>query len=172
MRGIGAKNQRLEDANLLRIFREKAGQADTVTIRKNEIMLEYGLSYKSITGGMERLKEKGYIDFSRNNGGCKGSSFTVTLNREEPTEEPTATEETVAPEPGRRCVFCGTIAPNKDARWCWKCGKSLLSEKELLKEAFETAVVKIARAMTDSHDSNDVMQTLGKVKKMAFEEEA
>lgn len=72
--------------------------------------------------------------------------------------------------PLRKCNKCGTFGPNPNARFCWKCGASLLSDRELLKEAFDRVFPKIAKLSTDSAEMNEIMTVIGKVGKMAFEE--
>ena len=176
------RNYSYEDANLLRILKEKADQYGELTVRKQDIMLEYGLSYQSVTESMNRLKEKWYIDFKRNNNGQKGSDFSIWLGesrkRDEPQEQdkqepPTSeTPSTMSvPMRGRTCKRCLTVAPYAEAEFCWKCGASLLTEKELLRREYQDMIQKASREFSDARFCNQFMATMGRVAKLAFEEE-
>lgn len=71
----------------------------------------------------------------------------------------------------RKCRKCGTMAANENARFCWKCGETLLSEKELLKEEFNMTLGRICRFINDSRELQRITDTLDKVGKLAFKEE-
>ena len=174
---MARKTQMMEDANLLRIIKEKADQYGEAELRKSDIALEYGISPTAIGKSMDRLKEKSYIDFEFMNRGRAGSFYKLWLvdqNKRqdveaEPTEESPSEDGPVVKL--RMCKRCGTVAASADARFCHRCGESLLSEKEQLKEKFNSFFPKIARALGDSTDSNEIMTVIGRVGKLAFEEE-
>ena len=175
-------NHSAEDTNLLRILKEKADQYGELKVRKQDIMLEYGLSYRSVTESMNRLKEKGYIDFERNNMGRSGSDFSVWLGdsrKQHEAQEQAQSEQKsgekaeapVIPMLGRTCKHCMTVAPYAEAEFCWKCGASLLTEKELLRREYQDMIQKASREFSDARLCNQFMATMGRVAKLAFEEE-
>lgn len=164
-------NHSAEDTNLLRILKEKADQYGEAEVKMTEIGLEYGISNRAVRQSMGRLKEKGYLDFEYVNNGRAGHYFRVWIIDQNKVE-PKTLDEIMEEEPVkmRVCKHCGSKAFNEDARFCWKCGASLLSDKELLKEAFDRVFPKIAKLSTDSVEMNEIMTVIGKVGKMAFEE--
>lgn len=163
-------NHSAEDTNLLRILKEKADQYGEVEMRKQDIALEYGISNAVITKSMDRLKEKGYIDFEFTNRGRAGSFYRVWLV-DQNNVEPKTLEEIVEDEPKRRvCKCCGSKALNENARFCWNCGATLLTEQEQLSEQLNALMPKVARSITDAAVSNELFQIIAKLRKLAFGE--
>lgn len=166
-------NHSAEDTNLLRILKEKADQFGEADLKKQDIALEYGISNAAITKSMDRLKEKGYIDFEFTNRGRAGSYYRVWLvdqNKVEPKEDEAPVEvEPVAKL--RICKCCGSKALNEGARFCWNCGATLLTEQEQLAEQLNTLLPKVARSITDSAVSNELFQVIAKLRKLAFKED-
>ena len=164
-----AANHSAEDTNLLRILKEKADQYGEVEMRKQDIALEYGISNSAITKSMDRLKEKGYIDFEFTNRGRAGSFYRVWLVDQNKVEA--KDEEPVIEEPKLRvCKCCGSKALNENARFCWNCGATLLTEQEQLSEQLNALMPKVARSITDAAVSNELFQIIAKLRKLAFGE--
>lgn len=162
-------NHSAEDTNLLRILKEKADQFGEAEVKKQDIALEYGISNAAITKSMDRLKEKGYIDFEFTNRGRAGSYYRVWLVDQNKVE--VKDEEPVIEEPKLRvCKCCGSKALNEDARFCWHCGATLLTEQEQLSEQLNALMPKVARSMTDASVSNELFQVIGKLRKLALGE--
>lgn len=161
-------NHSAEDTNLLRILKEKADQYGEVEMRKQDIALEYGISNAAITKSMDRLKEKGYIDFEFTNRGRAGSYYRVWLidqNKVEVSDAPVDEQKL------RVCKCCGSKALNENARFCWHCGATLMTEQEQLKEQLDSLLPRVARSMTDASVSNELFQMIAKLRKLAFKEE-
>ena len=161
-------NHSAEDTNLLRILKEKADQYGEVEMRKQDIALEYGISNSAITKSMDRLKEKGYIDFEFTNRGRAGSYYRVWLidqNKVEVSDAPVDEQKL------RVCKCCGSKALNENARFCWHCGATLMTEQEQLSEQLNALLPRVARSMTDSAVSNELFQVIAKLRKLAFKEE-
>lgn len=173
---MARKTQMMEDANLLRIIKEKADQYGEAELRKSDIALEYGISPTSIGKSMDRLKEKSYIDFEFMNRGRAGSFYRLWLvdqNKRqdveaEPTEESPSEDGPVVKL--RMCKRCGTVAASADARFCHRCGESLLTEEEQLKEQLDSLLPRVARSLTDASVSNELFQAIAKLRKLAFGE--
>lgn len=162
-------NHSAEDTNLLRILKEKADQYGEVEMRKQDIALEYGISNAAITKSMDRLKEKGYIDFEFTNRGRAGSFYRVWLVDQNKVE--VKDEEPVMEDPKLRvCKCCGSKALNENARFCWNCGATLLTEQEQLSEQLNALMPKVARSITDAAVSNELFQIIAKLRKLAFGE--
>lgn len=162
-------NHSAEDMNLLRILKEGADQYGEVEVKKQDIALEYGISTSAISKSMERLKEKGYIDFEFTNRGRAGSYFKVWLVDQNKAED--KNEEPVIEEPKLRvCKCCGSKALNEEARFCWHCGATLLTEQEQLKEQLDSLLPKVARSLTDASVSNELFQMIAKLRKLALGE--
>lgn len=162
-------NHSAEDMNLLRILKEKADQYGEAEVKKQDIALEYGISNAAITKSMERLKEKGYIDFEFTNRGRAGSYFKVWLVDQNKVE--VKDEEPVMEEPKMRvCKCCGKKALSEEARFCWNCGATLLTEQEQLSEQLDSLLPRVARSITDASVSNDLFQVIGKLRKLALGE--
>lgn len=165
-------NHSAEDTNLLRILKEKADQFGEAEVKKQDIALEYGISNAAITKSMDRLKEKGYIDFEFSNRGRAGSYYRVWLidqNKVEPKEDEAPVE--VDPVAKLRiCKCCGSKALNENARFCWNCGATLLTEQEQLSEQLNALMPKVARSITDAAVSNELFQIIAKLRKLAFGE--
>lgn len=160
-------NHSAEDTNLLRILKEKADQYGEVEMRKQDIALEYGISNAAITKSMDRLKEKGYIDFEFTNRGRAGSYYRVWLidqNKVEVSDAPVDEQKL------RVCKCCGSKALNENARFCWHCGATLMTEQEQLKEQLDSLLPKVARSMTDASVSNELFQMIAKLRKLALGE--
>lgn len=123
--------------------------------------LDRGIPYYTVRAAIEKLSDEGKIEYART-----GNGFIVRM-----IDIPNPLVIQVKDErPLRKCDKCGTFGPNPNARFCWKCGASLLSDRELLKEAFDRVFPKIAKLSTDSAEMNEIMTVIGKVGKMAFEE--
>jgi len=163
-------NHSAEDTNLLRILKEKADQFGEAEVKKQDIALEYGISNAAITKSMGRLKEKGYIDFEFTNRGRAGSYYRVWLVDQNKVE--VKDEEPVIEEPKLRvCKCCGSKALNENARFCWNCGATLLTEQEQLSEQLNSLMPKVARSITDAAVSNELFQIIAKLRRLAFKEE-
>ena len=163
-------NHSAEDTNLLRILKEKADQYGEAEVRKSDIALEYGISNSAISNSMDRLKEKGYIDFEFTNRGRAGSFYRVWLVDQ--NKEDKALDETVAEEPVkmRVCKCCGKKALSEEARFCWNCGATLLTEQEQLSEQLDSLMPRVARNITDASVSNELFVVIAKLRKLALGE--
>jgi DNA-binding MarR family transcriptional regulator len=162
-------NHSAEDMNLLRILKEKADQFGEAEVKKQDIALEYGISNAAITKSMDRLKEKGYIDFEFTNRGRAGSYYRVWLVDQNQVE--VKEDEPVEEEPKLRvCKCCGRKALTDEARFCWNCGATLLTEQEQLSEQLNALMPKVARSMMDASVSNELFQVIGKLRKLALGE--
>lgn len=135
---------------------EANGKHNWFAFSANSYALDRGECRVTIANDMRKLAEDGKVELNVQN----GSRFFVRIP--EPKEAPV---ETI---PLRVCAKCGTEAPDPEARFCWKCGASLLSDRELLKEAFDRVFPKIAKLSTDSVEMNEIMTVIGKVGKIAF----
>lgn len=159
--GTRIDNTIRRQAILMDFLREQAdGQHCWFGFSANGYALDRGECNGTIRNDIMKLRDEGKIEFKSS----KGSGFLIRI----PEAEDLTAEVKL---PVRVCAKCGTDAPDPNARFCWKCGASLLSDRELLKEAFDRVFPKIAKLTTDSAEGNEIMTVIGNVAKMAFEKE-
>lgn len=145
---------------LMDYLREQAdGRHNWFGFSATAYALDRGENHVTIMTDLRKFEQEGKIEVEARQG-------SGTLIRFPETKEP----EVEVKLPVRVCTKCGKEAPDPEARFCWKCGASLLSDRELLKEAFDRVFPKIAKLSTDSVEMNEIMTVIGKVGKMAFEE--
>lgn len=145
---------------LMDYLREQAdGRHNWFGFSATAYALDRGENHVTIMTDLRKFEQEGKIEVEARQG-------SGTLIRFPEIKEP----EVEVKLPVRVCAKCGTEAPDPEARFCWKCGASLLSDRELLKEAFDRVFPKIAKLSTDSAEMNEIMTVIGKVGKMAFEE--
>ena len=158
------RNYSADDTNLLRILKEKADQYGVVKLSKQEIALEYGISYLAITGSMERLSEKGYITYEKDFHGRNGGWYIIRLidqNKvaDDPVEEEEQTESRM-----RVCRHCGSMATSAKAKFCWNCGASLLTETELLEERITALTPRLMMEIKTPSIANEVGDIFSKIR--------
>ena len=120
---------------------------------------DFGADPSTIQKYLRALQDDHIIELKSNTG--RGGGYKIRMSNGEPAEEPKL----------RTCRRCGTMAANENARFCWKCGETLLTEKELLKEEFNMTLGRICRFINDSRELQRITDTLDKVGKLAFKEE-
>lgn len=156
---------------VLSFIKENVDEDGYLKMSASALSLDRGIPAWSIRTALKNLADDGKVEVAETNdvtdaNGRNNRGMLVHLvSNTQPLVVPVKVET-----PVRKCGKCGTDAPAVGARFCWKCGASLLSEKELLKEAFDRVFPKIARALTDS-DANEIMTVIGKVGQLAFKEE-
>ena len=156
------RNYSADDTNLLRILKEKADQYGVAKLSKQEIALEYGISYMAITGSMERLSEKGYITYEKDFHGRNGGWYIIRLIDQNkvadgPEEEPEETRMRV-------CKHCGSTATSAKARFCWNCGASLLTETEQLEERIISIMPRLLMEIQTPSIANEVGDIFSKIR--------
>jgi len=156
---------------VLSYIRENVDEDGYTKMNISSVSMDRGISYSSVKNALKSLAVDGKIEYTNTDdvidqSGRVNRGFLVHLiGNVQPLIVPVKVET-----PVRKCEKCGTDAPAVGARFCWKCGASLLTEKELLKEAFDRVFPKIAKLGTDSTEMNEIMTVIGKVANMAFKE--
>lgn len=156
---------------VLSYIRENVDEDGYTKMNISSVSMDRGISYSSVKNALKSLAVDGKIEYTNTDdvidqSGRVNRGFLVHLiGNVQPLIVPVKVEA-----PVRKCEKCGTDAPAVGARFCWKCGASLLTEKELLKEAYDRVLPKIAKLGTDSTEMNEIMTIIGKVANMAFKE--
>ena len=156
---------------VLSYIKENVDDDGYLKMSATALSLDRGISAVGIKTALKNLADDGKVEYTATNdvpdqNGRNNRGFLIHLvSNVKPLIVPVKVET-----PMRKCPKCGTEAPAVGARFCWKCGASLLSDRELLKEAFDRVFPKIARLSTDSAEMNEIMTVIGKVGKLAFEE--
>ena len=157
---------------VLSFIKENVDEDGYLKMSASALSLDRGIPTWSIRTALKNLADDGKVEVAETNdvtdsNGRNNRGMLVHLVRDtQPLVVPVKVEA-----PVRKCSKCGTDAPAVGARFCWKCGASLLSDRELLKEAFDRVFPKIAKLTTDSAEGNEIMTVIGNVAKMAFEKE-
>ena len=165
-----AEEQKVQSI-VLAFIKENADEDGYMKMSASSLSLDRGIPTWSIRTALKNLADNGKVEIAETNdvtdsSGRNNRGFLVRLITSQPMVIPVK-EET----PVRKCSVCGTEAPALGARYCWKCGASLLSDRELLKEAFDRVFPKIAKLSTDSAEMNEIMTVIGKVASIAFDKE-
>lgn len=156
---------------VLSYIRENVDEDGYTKMNISSVSMDRGISYSSVKNALKSLAVDGKIEYTNTddvidqNGRANRGFLVHLIGNVQPLIVPVKVEATV-----RKCEKCGTDAPAVGARFCWKCGASLLTEKELLKEAYDRVLPKIAKLGTDSTEMNEIMTIIGKVANMAFKE--
>lgn len=155
---------------VLSFIKENVDEDGYLKMSASALSLDRGIPAWSIRTALKNLADEGRVEFTETNdvtdsNGRNNRGLIVRLVTTTPMVVPVKEER-----PIRVCEKCGAVGANADARFCWKCGASLLTEKELLKEAYDRVLPKIAKLGTDSTEMNEIMTVIGKVANMAFKE--
>ena len=138
---------------LLQHLRSNADNNGYVTFNGSAFALDHGISPETTARLMRNLQDAGRLEYTR--AGSAGS-----LVRLIPKE----------PEP-RKCPKCGEAAHDTESRFCHRCGASLLTEKEQLKDRLDRLVPRLYRSINDSSVANEAMELIGTLKKIVFKED-
>ena len=137
-----------------------------LNLRCSLVASKIGLDSQTVRRYLEHFSKTGLLDYTH----LQKGAWLVRYNG---NTQP-ASENTVyipVKKPLRVCPKCKVEATNDGARFCWKCGSSLLSEKEQLKEEFHNTLSYICRVVNNTADTQKIMATMVKVDKFAFGEE-
>ena len=169
---ISNEARRAADKVMLTTLRARAGADGSLQIHKGELMQATGMSYSSVNTSMERLKNRGLIEvepLSENR--LDGLFICVDMGEAVKQEAAKVVVPIVtAPKRLRVCPKCGTEASNEQAGFCWRCGSTLKTDDEILREKFQGIVSKLPHmygsAKADELDSD--MKVLWAIYKKAF----
>ena len=128
--------------------------------------LDRGVDSATIQRCVRKLAEDGKIEYTRapadgvhtNN----GSLIRLLRNERKPESQVSVL---------RKCPKCGELAHDIRSRFCYRCGTSLLTEKELLKERCNNFLPRLFRAIPDASVGNEATELIHKLMEIAFKEE-
>lgn len=155
--------------NLLNYIKGNMDRDGYLVFKCREYAKEHGIQQQNVVRMVKYFEDQNLIEYES----MRRDGYLIHyLDIDEPSKKSSNEVEVKVSElPHRKCPKCGFEAPNHYAKFCWSCGASLLSEKEVLRDEFRLAIGKIYRLSTDSKAVNEIMQTMIKVEKFIFSEE-
>ena len=140
--------------------------ADYLSLRCSLVRSKLGLDSQTVRRYLEYFSDKGLLEYTHLQKG-------VWLVHYNGNTQPASDNLVYVPvsKPRRVCPKCKVEATNDGAKFCWKCGASLLSEKERLKEEFRSALGSLHRFIDNTKDREKIMDVMIRVDKFAFGEE-
>lgn len=138
---------------MLQHLRSVADTDGYATFSGSAFALDHGISTETTSKIIRNLSDAGRLEYTR----AGRSGYLVHLIHQNP-------------EP-RRCPKCGETANDTESRFCHRCGASLLTEKEQLKERLDRLVPRLYRSINDSSVANEAMELIGTLKKIVFKED-
>lgn len=134
-------------------------------VRTSDVEQKLGLDPQTVHRYLEHFCKEGRLEYSHEQKGV------WLVNYRSHQQVPQNSVYVPIAKPRRICPKCKVEAPNDGARFCWKCGSSLLSEKEQVKEEYLNILGFICRVVKNPMDAKKIMEVLSKVEKIAFGEE-
>lgn len=151
---------------LMDYIKSHADESGYVVVTTQQVLLCCGQNPLTLSRHLEHFSKIGAIEYAKEGRG----QYLVRLVLEKPSEDVVKVQIASAKKL-RICPKCRTQAPDQTAQFCFKCGTSLLSEKEQLRKEFNNTLGYICRVVKNPNDVNKIMTVLTKVDKFAFAEE-
>ena len=145
---------------------ENMDEKGYLNLRVAAVCLKLGLDNQTVHRYLEHFSKEGRLEYTRIQKGV----YLVNYHGG-PKQIPENTIYVPIAKPRRICPKCKVEATNDGARFCWKCGSSLLSEKEQVKEEYHSILGFICRVVKNPMDTKKIMEVLSKVEKIAFGDE-
>lgn len=166
MAGISNREVFEKRTSFVEYIKSRVDPDGYMTLRTSAVATDLGLDSMCVQRYLKYFAGSGKVEFEREQKGV----YIVKYNG---NTQPASDALVYVPlgKDFRKCPKCGAEACNTESRFCWKCGSSLLSEKELLKAEFNNILGYICRVVTNSKDVNKIMATMTKVQKFAFGDE-
>lgn len=128
--------------------------------------LDRGVSSSTVQRCIRKLAEDKKIEYTRApaDGVSKNAGSLIRILQADKNPEAKAGAL-------RKCPKCGETAHDIRSRFCYRCGTSLLTEKELLKERCGRFLPTLFRSITDQATANEAAELFHKLIELAFKEE-
>lgn len=160
---VAEKRQKLMD--YIKQHTDESGYAIVTT---HQVQLYCGLDSMTLIRYLDYFSNAGVVDYTREGYG----KYLVHMESTDAEPSKETVKVQIAPVKKLRiCPKCKTQAPDQTALFCFKCGTSLLSEKEQLRREFNNTLGYICRIVKNPTDVNKIMTVMTKVDKFAFAEE-
>lgn len=145
---------------------ENMDEAGYLNLRCSLVCPKLGIDSQTVRRYLEHFSNTGRIEYTK----LQKGAWLVHYNGK---TQPASENSVYIPikKPLRICPKCKVEAANEGAKFCWKCGSSLLSEKEQVKEEYHNILGFICRVVKNPMDTKKIMEVLSKVEKIAFGEE-
>ena len=166
MAGISNREVFEKRTSFIEYIKSRVEPDGYMALRASAVKLDLGLDSMCVKRYLTHFAETGVIEFMRERKGV----YIVKYNG---NTQPASDNFVYIPLGNklRKCPKCGELACNAESKFCWKCGSSLLSEKEILKAEFNNTLGYICRLINNPSDVNKIMATMTKVQKFAFGDE-
>lgn len=145
-------------AILLQYLRSTADPDGYVTFNGSTFALDHGISPSTSSKLLRKLEKDGRLEYTRE--GKFGSLVHLIPPEADPQK----------PEP-RKCPKCGESAHDDHARFCYRCGTSLLSEREQIKEQIGKLLPRIFREIDSSALVSELSSVMSRLMDIAFKED-
>lgn len=145
---------------------ENMDEAGYLNLRCSLVCPKLGVDSQTVRRYLEHFSNTGRIEYTH----LQKGAWLVHYNGKVQQSSENAVYIPIA-KPRRICPKCKVEAANEGAKFCWKCGASLLSEKERLRDEFRNALGSLHRFIDNAKDREKIMDVMARVDKFAFGEE-
>lgn len=166
------KGWTIEKSNAVRhavwdYLKKNADEEGYLVFNSASFALDRGVDSTTIQRCVRKIAEDGKIEYTRApaDGVHTNSGLLIRLLQNERKPEEQATISAL-----RKCPKCGELAHDIRSRFCYRCGTSLLTEKELLKERCNNFLPRLFRAIPDASVGNEATELIHKLMEIAFKE--
>ena len=144
---------------------ENMDEKGYLNLRVAAVCLKLGFDNQTVCRYLEHFSKEGRLEYTRIQKGV----YLVNYHGGQ-KQIPENTVYISVKKSLRVCPKCKVEAANDGAKFCWKCGTSLLSEKERLREEFQLAIGNLHRFIDNTKDREKIMDVMIRVEKFAFGE--
>lgn len=145
---------------------ENIDDAEYLNLRCSLVCPRLGIDTQTVRRYLEHFAKEGLLEYTHLQKGV----WLVHYNGKMQQSSENAVYIPVK-KPLRVCPKCKVEATNEGAKFCWKCGASLLSEKERLRDEFRNTLGSLHRFIDNAKDREKIMDVMTRVDKFAFGEE-
>jgi hypothetical protein len=165
MAGISNREVFEKRTSFVEYIKSRVDPDGYMTLRTSAVAADLGLDSMCVQRYLKHFAGSGRVEFEREQKGV----YIVKYNG---NTQPASDNLVYVPlSEFRKCPKCGAEACNTKSRFCWRCGSSLLSEKEQVKEEYHNILGFICRVVKNPMDIKKIMEVLSKVEKIAFGDE-
>ena len=168
--GWNAERARKLREDLMAYFKDNADENGYLDFNASAFARDYGIDSSTIHRIMKTFGQKKMIEYVRNGYGTIVKVCDGYMKKKPVEIAPIKPVDPVKAPKLRVCRKCGSVAHNDESRFCWLCGDSLFTAKELLKERCERHIPKMARAINDQSICNESLYLFGELMRFAFDE--
>lgn len=165
MSAISSKEVFAHRQSFIDYIKENMDDKGYLELRCSIVVSKLKLDSQTVRRYLEHFNKSGLLDYTH----LQKGAWLVRYNG---NTQPASENAVYIPvkKSLRVCPKCKVEAANDGAKFCWKCGTSLLSEKERLREEFQLAIGNLHRFIDNAKDREKIMDVMIRVEKFAFGE--